>query len=226
VQLRWNWAREAITTRLVARQGEPPRGPSDPAASVITVPRADYERQGSWTMDLPCTALDKSIDFELQPVAGAVNGHKGTSLATAQWYVTAYSLAEVDGASVVSPGLDLTATTTVPGPHPEVTVSYLLEPPWLPGRPWAVTVRTDPPGETVPPMVVVANERRLPRSAYDGEVAARLPAGLDGATHPVRVKNPLILARGGVRVFIDPTAEPGAVPPVRLCHPEAGLGQA
>ncbi len=225
VLLRWNWAREASATRLVARQGEPPHGPSDPAASVITVPRAEYERQGSWTMNLPRTALDESTDFALQQAAGPANGHCRESLSAAHWYVTAYSLADHEGASVVSPGIEPTATTAVPGPHPEVTVSYTLKPPWIPGRPWTMTLRTDPPGETVPPMVVVANDRTLPLSADEGEVIARLPAGPDGATHPVRVKIPPNRTQGGVRAFVDPTAEPETLSPVRLRHPEGGLAR-
>ena len=225
IQLRWNWAREATATRLVVRQGEPPQGPSDPSASVITVPRAEYERQGFWTMSLPRSAVDESIDGALRPVAGPSNGRCRAPLSAAHWYVTAYSLADLEGASVVSPGLEPTATTAVPGPHPEVTVSYTLKPPWFPGRPWTMTLRTDPPGESVPPMVVVANDRTLPLSADDGEVIARLPAGLDGATHPLRVKIPLNRTQGGVRAFVDPTAEPEALPPVRLSHPEAGLAR-
>ena len=51
------WAPEATATRLLARQGSLPRGSSDPDAIVTTVARADYERLGSWTIDLPRTAF-------------------------------------------------------------------------------------------------------------------------------------------------------------------------
>ena len=44
---------------------------------------------------------------------------------------TAWPIARV--LSVVSPGLEPTATTAVPGPHPEVTVSYALEAALVPG---------------------------------------------------------------------------------------------
>ena len=57
---------EATATRLLARQGSPPRGSSDPDAIVTTVARADYERLGSWTLDLPRTAFAEPSDFELR----------------------------------------------------------------------------------------------------------------------------------------------------------------
>ena len=80
-----------------------------------------------------------------------------------------------------------------------------------------------PSGAAVPRMVLVANERAVPLSAEDGEIVARLPAGQDGATHAIRT--PLNLSRIGVRAFLDPTIDPGSLPPIRLRHPETGLAR-
>ena len=49
-----------------------------------------------------------------------------------------------DGVRSISPGLEPTAATILPGPNPEVTVSYVLKRPWFPGLPWWVTFRTEP----------------------------------------------------------------------------------
>jgi hypothetical protein len=72
-------------------------------------------------------------------------------------------------------------------------------------------------------MVVVANERAIPLSADDGQIIARLPAGKDGAVHVIR--SALNLAKVGVRAFLDPTLDPGSLPPIRLRHPETGLAR-
>src|SRR5262249_2439956 len=53
VTLRWRWTREASSAIVVARQGAPPQGPSDPMATTAVVPRAEYDRQGCWTLTLP-----------------------------------------------------------------------------------------------------------------------------------------------------------------------------
>ncbi len=221
IVLRWQWAPEATATRLLARQGFPPRGLSDPDAIVTTVARADYERLGSWTLDLPRTTFAEPSDFELEPASVPADGP--FSLRSDHWYVSAFSLAEIDGASLVSPGLEPSATTAVPGPHPQITVSYSLKRPWLPPRPWVLTLRTEPAGAAIPRLVLVANERAVPLSAEDGEIVARLPAGQDGATHTIRT--PLNLSRVGVRAFLDPTIDPGSLPPIRLRHPETGLAR-
>src|SRR5208337_1075597 len=160
ILLRWRRVPEATAIRLLARQGSPPRGSSDPDAIVTTVARADYERLGSWTLELPRTAFAEPSDFELQPADVPANGP--FSLRSDHWYVSAFSLAEIDGASLVSPGLEPSATTAVPGPHPQITVSYSLRRPWLPARPWVLTLRTEPSGAAVPRMVLVANERAVP----------------------------------------------------------------
>ena len=72
-----------------------------------------------------------------------------------------------------SPGLETTAATILPAPNPEVTVSYPLQRPWLPGTPWSLTFRTEPAGATTPPLVVVAHPRAVPLSVDDGEIVAR-----------------------------------------------------
>ena len=218
IQLRWRWTADAGSTRLAARQGSPPRGPNDPEAIFVTVAKDAYDRQGSWILNLPRAGLDGSSDFEITPEPGAPNGP--FPLHSDRWYITAYSVTEKDGLTLVSPGLEPTATTIAPGPHPEITVTYALKRPWFPGRGWSVVMRTEPRGSTVPPMVLVANDRAIPLSAEDGEVVARLPAGQDGASHPIRTT--LNLARYGVRAFLDPMVEPSSLVPIRLRHPEAG----
>ena len=220
VVLRWQWAQEASSTRLVARQGSPPIGPADPIALVATVTRAEYDRLGFWTISLPRAGavLDEPSDFELQPLEGADSAQAPIS---DSWHVRAYSIAEVDGGFLVSPGIEPTAATAVPGPHPQVTVSYSLKRPWFPGRSWAVTMHTEPAGLDVPPMVLVANPRAVPVSAEDGEIVARLPAGPDGTTHAIR--SGLNLSRSELRAFLDPTVDPGSLPPIRLRHPETGF---
>ncbi len=221
ILLRWQWPPEATATRLLARQGSPAWGSSDPAALVTTVARADYERLGSWTLDLPRTTFAEPSDFELEPASVPADGSLG--LRSDNWFIRAFSLAEIDDACLVSPGLEPSATTAVPGPHPQITVSYSLKRPWLPARPWVITLRTEPAGAAVPGMVLVANPRAVPLSAEDGEIVARLPAGQDGATHAIRT--PLNLSRVGVRAFLDPTLDPGSLPPIRVRHPETGLAR-
>ena len=208
----------SLWSPLAARQGSPPSGPDDPETIVATVARDAYDRHGSWTVSLPRTGLDESSDLEIQPEPRTPNGP--FPLRSDRWYITAYSVAETDGQTLVSPGLEPTATTIAPGPHPEITVTYTLKRPWLPGRGWSVTMHTEPPGSAVPPMVLVANERAIPLSANDGQIVARLPASQDGSTHPIRA--PINLARCGVRAFLDPTVEPSSLVPIRLRHPEAG----
>jgi hypothetical protein len=218
IQLRWRWPVEATSTRLVARQGCPPGGPADPQAIVIDIARENYDRLGFWNLFLPRSGIDEPSDPEAPPCGAFPEGV--FPLSRGRWYITAYSIVLVDGAPLLSPGLEPTATTAVPGPHPEVTVTYSMRRPWIPGRHWAVTVHTEPPGAAVPPMVLVANARAIPLSADDGEMVARLPASRDGTTHPFQTM--LHLSRYGVRAFLDPTLEPGAWPPIRLRHPEAG----
>jgi hypothetical protein len=217
ILLRWRWPREATATRIVARQGSPPAGPADPVATVLSVTRDEYDRTGSWVINLPRVSLLESSDIEL-PLGPADSAY----LPPDRWHVRVYSVALADdaGAAVVSAGLEPTATVAVPGPHPEVSISYLIKKSWLPGRRWSIELRTEPPGSAIPPMVLVANARAIPLSADDGEIIARLPATKDGASHPIPPSASVV--PGGVRVFPDPAAEPGSSPPVRIRHPETG----
>jgi hypothetical protein len=215
IQLKWRWAPEASATRIVARQGLPPIGPDDPAAVVVNVTRNEYDHVGSWTVSLPRVSLPESSDLEIQRAIAQPDLPLSD-----RWHVSVYSMAEIDGVSLFSPGLEPTATIAVPGPHPEVTISYLLKRAWFPGRPWSLILRTEPPDAAVPPMVLIANARAIPLSTDDGEIIARFPPAHGGATHTIRT--PVNLARCGVRAFPDPTMEPGSVPPIRIRHPETG----
>jgi len=108
----------------------------------------------------------------------------------------------------------------VPGPNPEVTVSYTLRRPSFPGRTWSLTFRTDPIGSAIPPTALVVHPRTVPLSADDGEIVARFPAATDGETFTIP---PTVdLARRRARIFADPHADPDGVPPIRLRHPEGG----
>jgi hypothetical protein len=116
--------------------------------------------------------------------------------------------------------VDPSAATVLPGPHPEVTVSYALNRPWLPGSPWSLTLRTEPAGAITPPLVVVAHPRAVPLSVDDGEIIARVPPAGDGTRVPL--PRPFRLNGHGVRVFLDPTAPPDRLAPIRFRHPETG----
>ncbi|WP_168221816.1 fibronectin type III domain-containing protein [Aquisphaera giovannonii] len=236
VALRWRWPPGATATRLVARWGSPPHGPDDPQPTATTVRREDYERHGFWSLTLPAAGPrdEDSGNGLARPHGGngiadgdghAAGPEAGASPALPdRWYITAFTAVDQGGETVFSPGIEPSATTAVPGPHPEITVSYALKRSWLPGRPWSLTLDTDPPGEEVPPMVLVANLRAIPLSSEDGEVIAHLPAGRGGSRHPVHTTFPL--ARSGVRMFIDPRADPAFIPPIRLRHPEDGTARA
>ena len=119
------------------------------------------------------------------------------------------------------PGLEPTAATVLPGPNPEVTVSYVLKRPWFPGFPWSVTFRTDPPGAPVPPMVLVAHPRAVPLSVDDGQIVAHFPAGRDGA----RLPDPYVCQISPSMAFASsptPTSNRSLIVPIRLRHPETG----
>lgn len=210
--LRWEWAAGAEYTMITARQGSPPAGPEDPAAIALLVPRDEYERQQGWSLTLPNGG-------QAAPAVVGTNGHapRGDQL---PWYVRLLSATERGGVRAYSPGLEKTAATTLNGPIPEVTVSYSLRRPWLPGAPWSLTFRTVPAGATTPPLVVVAHPRAVPLSVDDGEIVAHLPPARDGTSVPLigRFK----LGRHGVRVFPDPSVPPDQLTPIRFRHPEAG----
>ena len=183
---------------------------------MFTVDRSEYDRLGSWVCHLPASPPAEPTDFELRPAEDG--GPVPPRLA--HWHVRVYGVAELDGATCFSTGLEPSAETVVPGPHPEITVAYQFKRPWLPGRPWSLSTQTDPPGANVPPLVVVANARAVPVSAEDGEVVARLPAGRDGTAHLIPAASRL--AAPGLRAFIDPGFDPDGLPPIRLRHPESG----
>ena len=202
--------------------GTPPQGPNDPAAITATVSRADYDHQGCWTLSLPlgrASAKPPAIPATSARLASGAGTDRG-QLDTGPWHIRVYSLIDLDGVRSISPGLEPTAATILPGPNPEVTVSYVLKRPWLPGLPWSVTFRTEPPGTAVPPMVLVAHPRAVPLSVDDGQIVAALPVRPRRAQFPIRI--PLNLAQHDARVFPDPNVEPDALVPIRLRHPETG----
>jgi hypothetical protein len=193
IHLRWRWSPQGSESRVVAKSGAPPLGPQDPDTTVETVHEGEYSRQGYYSLALPA-------------------GGSGP------WHVCVYAVAVVDGARVFSPGLDPTAQTAVPGPHPEVTISYEFRRPKFPGRPWSLTLHTEPAGAPIPPTALVSHPRTVPLSADDGEIVARFPQATDGSTFviPGRVD----LSSHRARIFTDPTLEPDSLPPIRLRHPE------
>jgi hypothetical protein len=195
VHLRWRWSPQGTESVVVARAGSPPTQADDPDAILASVSDEEYSRLGYFAMTLP---------------TGAVG----------PWHLSVFSVATVQGERVVSPGLDPTSRTIVPGPNPEVTVSYTLRRPGFPGRAWSLTFRTDPVGSTIPPTALVAHPRTVPLSADDGEIVVRFPAATDGETFTIP---PTVdLTRQRVRIFADPHADPDGLPPIRLRHPEGG----
>ncbi len=134
------------------------------------------------------------------------------------WHIRVYSVAPVDDERVVSAGLDPTAATIVPGPHPEVTVTYTLRRPAFPGRPWSLTIQTEPAGAAIPPTALVSHPRTVPLSVDAGEIVAQFPTARDGATFTLPGK--LDLAKHRARIFADPHVAPDSLPPIRLRHPQ------
>ena len=199
VHLRWRWTPRGTESRVVARSGSPPTEADDPAAFAESVSDEEYSRLGYFGINLP-------------------PGGPGP------WHLAVFSVATVQGERVVSPGLDPSARTVVPGPNPEVTVSYTLRRPGFPGRPWSLTFQTDPANSPIPPTALVAHPRTVPLSADDGEIVFRIPAARDGATFTIP---PTIdLTRHRARIFADPHADPDGLPPIRLRHPEGGATRA
>ncbi len=193
VHLRWRWTPRGTESLVVARSGSPPTGADDPQAIAAGVSDDEYSRLGYFGMTLP-------------------PGVPGP------WHLAVFSVATVQGERAFSPGLDPSARTVVPGPNPEVTVSYTIRRPGFPGRPWSLTFQTDPANSPIPPTALVAHPRTVPLSADDGEIVYRIPAARDGATFTLPPT--LDLARRRARVFADPNADPDGLPPIRLRHPE------
>ncbi len=196
VHLRWRWSPRAVETVVVARAGSAPRRPDEPGVTIASVNEADYGRLGYYALSLPVEAA--------------------TGVA---WHLAVFSVATVEGTKVVSPGLEASARTVVPGPNPEVTVAYTLKRPSFPGRPWTVTFQTDPSGSPIPRMVLVAHARTVPLSAEDGTIVERFPACHDGDTFMVRPR--VDLAQHRARAFADPGVDPTGAAPIRIRHPES-----
>ncbi len=197
VHLRWRWSAQGSEARVVARAGAPPVGADDPDGIASGVSDEEYSRLGYFAITMPTTP-------------------------SGPWHLAVFSVAVVGGEEVVSPGLDPSARTVVPGPNPEVTVSYALRRPGFPGRSWSITFRTEPAESTIPPTALVVHPRTVPLSPDDGEIVARFPASKDGESFAIRSNTPLDLARHRARVFADPGADPDGQPPIRLRHPENG----
>ena len=195
VHLRWRWSPQGTESLVVARPGSPPTSADDPEAIAARVSDDEYGRLGYFAITLP-------------------TGIPGP------WHLAVFSEATVQGERVVSPGLEPSSRTVVPGPNPEVTVSYTLRRPGFPGRTWSLTFRTDPAGSPIPPTALVTHPRTVPLSADDGEIVVRFPAASDGETFTIP---PTVdLARQRARVFADPHADPDGLPPIRIRHPEGG----
>lgn len=193
--LRWRWMHEGGMCVVAARAGAYPTGPDDPEAIRTLVGEIEYGDHGYAVLSLP-----------------------GES--PAPWHVTVYGTITVGGATVASPGLESTARTILPGPSREVTVSYALRPPRLPGRPWSVSFRTEPPGQPIPATTLVGHTRTIPLSVEDGEILKELPPTQDGQTLPISGKRNL--SRYRLRVFVDPRNETKGFIPIKLRHPEPG----
>ncbi len=193
VHLRWRWSPQGAESRVVARPGSPPLGPHDPEAIAANVADEEYSRLGYFAVTLPTTT-------------------------SGPWHLAVFNLATVQGEEVVSPGLDPSARTVVPGPNPEVTLSYTLHRPHFPGRAWSVSFRTEPAGSPVPPTALVAHPRTVPLSPDDGEIVIRFPASKDGDIFPLPPT--VSLNRHRARIFADPASDPDGLPPIRIRHPE------
>jgi hypothetical protein len=221
VTLRWNWASQSSAAMVVARQGTAPVAPNDPSAITVTVHRADYDRQACWSISLPTSLSGPPAESAFPSIRTAAKSTaEATPIDAGPWHIRVYSISDGDGVRSISPGLEPTAATILPGPNPEVTVSYVLKRPWFPGLPWSVTFRTVPSGKPVPPMVLVGHPRAVPLSVDDGQILTHFPAGRDGAQFPIRAT--VSLSPHRARVFIDPNVQPDELTPIRLRHPETG----
>jgi hypothetical protein len=193
VHVRWRWSPQGGRSLLLARAGNFATGPDDPEALVFEVLENEYSRLGYFAVTLP--AED----------AGP-------------WHLSVRSVAQVEGEAVVSAGLEPSARTIVATSHPDVTVAYHLRAPRIPGRPWSITFRTEPEGAVIPPMAMVVHPRTVPLTVDDGEIIDQFPASRDGATFRIRPR--LNRSPRRARVFLDPSAAPDGLSPVRLKHPE------
>ena len=196
VHLRWRWSPQGVESRVVACWSRPPDGADDPSGVSFRVFDDEYSRLGYFAITLPTS----------------------TPTPSGAWHLAVFAVAVVGGEEVVSPGLDPSARTALPGPNPEVTVAYTWKRPGFARRNWSLTFHTEPTGSSIPPTALVTHPRTVPLSADDGWIVARFPASVDGATFPVPAK--LDLNQGRSRIFADPTADPEGQPPIRFRHPD------
>lgn len=186
INLRWNWPAGTDACLVVAvPSGREPR-PEEPCAHSEVVTRTDYDRAGQWVLD----------------PAGSDEGRR----------IRVYSVTIVDRTRVLSPGTEPTAAAQITAKN-EIAVTYRLKKPWLPRKRWTLEFRTDPPGATIPPTLLVANPRAVPLSVDDGELVARFMTAVDGSR--LVIESDFDLARGRSRLFTDPSLANGH-PPVRL----------
>ncbi len=179
VFLRWRWDPHGSQCLVAARRGRFPEGPDDPAALIFPVQEDEYARLRSFSIELPTSG-------------------------DAPWHLGVYTVVNVEGRRLISPGLDPSSRAVVPGPHPELSVSYVLKPPLL-GRRWEIIFHTDPPGSAIPPTALVAHPRTVPLSPDDGQLLAHFPAGHDGQRHRFRLPPGLDAARADSSPIPAPT---------------------
>lgn len=194
VHLRWRWSPSSNQTLIACKPGSPPLGPDDPESLRVFVTELEYSRSGYASLDLPSGDL-------------------------AHYHITVYSVSDVDGQHLVSPGLEPTARTIVPGPAPEITLSYSIRRPRLASRSWTLSVQTDPPGAPIPPLVLVGHPRTVPLSADDGVILAEFPSSRGGDHFRFAPDSRANSCR--LRLFVHPNTPADEIAPIRLRHSEA-----
>ncbi|WP_169979691.1 hypothetical protein [Tautonia rosea] len=194
VHLRWRWSPSSNQTLIACKSGSPPLGPDDPETLRVFVTELEYSRSGYASIDLPPGEIDP-------------------------YHITLYSVSEIDGQQLVSPGLEPTARTIVPGPVPEISLSYTIRRPRLASRSWTLTLKTEPPGAPIPPLVLVGHPRTVPLSADDGEILSEFPSSRGGDSFRFIPDGQVQSCR--LRLFVHPTAPADEISPIRLRHPEA-----
>ena len=126
VTLRWRWTNDSSAAIIVARPGTPPVGPDDTSAISATVDRADYDRSDCWTLNLPPSPSVSHVDSGMPSNKRVKSPELAPTLRDAgPWHIRVYSVTNGDGVRSISPGLEPTAATILPGPNPEITVSYV-----------------------------------------------------------------------------------------------------
>jgi len=195
VLLTWRWPAEPVHARclLLARTGRPATDPGEADSKSFIVERAAYERHGLYRLKLP-----PRPDL--------------------RWYVSVFSQCDLGGEPWTSAGRNPTAKRAVPQPGEEALVYYSVKPGGV-ARPWTLTVRTEPPGATVGPLLLVAQPRILPLTPKDGLTIARFPLVHDGDT--LRFEPSTRMDGRKLRLFVDPeTKTSDASARVRVILPE------